>query len=215
MRAESGNGRSDAEEAAAIRYIRDALLERLADGHSTVITVTSAAAGAGNTTVATLLARSLAAAGCRLLLVDANPHRPAVTLRLGVPEAGQDLLSALSSASPLEFVRKTQTTGLDVLGLAAPLGPGDTALLAAKVGTLLARLCERHELVLVDGPPLPGDPVALSLACESDAVIFVAREGHCLRSDIAEALAALRTLGARLAGTVFNATTAGAVGAPS
>ena len=215
-RPETGGERSRAEKAAAIRHIREALLERLAGDQPAVITVTSAAAGAGNTTVATLLARSLAAAGRAVLLVDANPHRPAATERLGAP-AGQDLLSALRSPSPHEFVRETQTSGLDVLGLAEPLGAGETALLAARAGTLLDGLCERHGLVLVDGPPLPGDAVALSLARESDGVIFVAREGHCRRSDIAEALAALRLLGARLAGTVFNATTAGRqpVGAPS
>ena len=66
-----------------VRMIRTTLLERVAHGEERVILVTSALPSTGKTSMALLLARSLAVVGRRVLLVEADVRRPALADRLG------------------------------------------------------------------------------------------------------------------------------------
>lgn len=186
-----------------IRIVRTALLDLIEDEGARVFQVASAGPGAGKTHVALLLAQSFARMGKRVLLVDADLRSRELSARLGIGD-GPGLIAALREGTDEPF--RDLTPNLSVLHAGAD-GAGDEMLgelLAdGAMSTLLARWRGQFDLVLIDGPPVIPVADARILARRVDGSIFVVREGHCRRSDVFEALAALERAGGRIAGLVY------------
>lgn len=186
-----------------IRIVRTALLDLIENEGAKVFQVASAGPGAGKTYVALLLAQSFARMGKRVLLVDADLRSRELSNRLGGGE-GPGLVGALRGGRG--EVRRDVTPNLSVLH-AGTDEAGDEMLgeLLANgaMSALLGQWREQFDLVLIDGPPVIPVADARILARRVDGSIFVVREGHCRRSDVFEALAALERAGGRIAGLVY------------
>ncbi len=187
-----------------LRMARTALLERLGGASGRAILITSAGAGSGKTTVATLLSKSLAQCGRRVLLVDADLRRPAVGYRLGI-QGGPGLVGALRGTSTdEECIIATDNQRLNVLPGGGHRGGSEPELLAN--GTF-AQCMERwrscYDIIVLDSPPVLPVADARILARNVDGAVMVVREGHCRRADVVDALAHLATAGTTLLGTIF------------
>lgn len=199
---------SDEEErrlAECMRMIRTALLQRLTTARGHVVMVTSAGPGAGKTAVAMLLARSLAQAGKRVLLVDADIRRPSLAARFNLAP-GPGLLDMLAQrARDQDVIRTNGQQGLSIVP-AGDLHRGgfDPELLAnGEMGRSLKRWRETYDVVVLDAPPVLPVADARILASMVDGALMVVREKHCHRSEVVEAIACLGAAGGRLLGTVF------------
>lgn len=110
--------RPDMREAAmqseCIRMVRTSLLQRLNGSRGSSVVVTSAGPGVGKTTVAGLLAKSLAQLGKKVLVVDADLRKPALCRTLGVP-AGPGLINVLRSAGSSDGAGEARVWDEDVL----------------------------------------------------------------------------------------------------
>ena len=84
--------------------------------------------------------------------------------------------------------------------------PSDPALLlrSERWQTLLAKLVDRYQLVVIDGPPVLPVTDALLIGRDSSAQLLVARTGATTRSDLAKATELLRSNGSRVLGVVAN-----------
>jgi capsular exopolysaccharide synthesis family protein len=186
------------------RMVRTALLERLKSAEDRVTLITSSASKEGKTTVAILLATSLARLGKKTLLVDADLRNPSVAERLGI-EMGGGLAALLSeSARDSSVIVPASVPKLDVLPAGVDHHAFDPELLANGVfSACLKRWKKSYDFVLLDSPPVL--PVADSriLAGQADGTLMVLRSSHCRRSEVTQAYADLAAAGGRLLGTVL------------
>ncbi len=191
-----------------LRMARTAILQRLDPNRGNVILVTSAEPQAGKSTVAALLAESLARCGKRVLLIDTDLRRPSLARQFKV-EGGPGLLGALrDNVSDADVIVPTGMDRLSVLP-AGDTGPNNqqAELLAnGAFANALTRWRKEFDVVLLDSPPVLPVADARILARQADGTIMVVKEGHCRRGDVVDALGHLVTAGARLMGTVFIGT---------
>lgn len=168
----------------AFRVLRSNLLVSIADLANPVVIITSAQPGEGKTHVSVSLARSLAVAGQRVVLVDVDLRHPDAHRRLGahneigvadvlldrrpVDQCLQyiDLDDAPGSRSGLYFL----ATGLGVLNPTELLGSQRTV-------RLLDTLAAQADIVLLDTPPvLPvADPLVIGRMAAGALLVVEAR----------------------------------------
>lgn len=186
-----------------IRIIRTMLLHRL-DGQGGAVTVTSPEANSGKTTIAVMLARSLAAIGRRVLLVDVDLIHPSVTRHFEAV-SGPGLRGVLTNrARDDEAIVSTNINGLDVLPVGQRVGADDNDVLAqGTFAASLQRWRSAYDIVLLDSPPVLSMADSRIAAANSDGAIMVLRSSGSNRDDAVEAYAGLAAAGARLLGTVL------------
>jgi receptor protein-tyrosine kinase len=168
-----------------------------------VLLFTAARGEAGTTTVLLNVAISAARQGHTVVVVDANPKRPAVARRLGLPEAPglREVLTGMTSVD--QALRRTEQPRL--LALAAGLKPSAPARPAAdSVRSVLGRLRERADLVLVDGPSWDGRAEVVLLGTTCDAVYVVLPDGEADTPEAGALCQLIPEQGGFLAGCILS-----------
>lgn len=169
-----------------------------------LIVVTSPGPGEGKSTTAANLAITLAQQGAPTLLVDADLRRPLVHRAFNlVQEPGlTDVL--VGKAQVREAIRPNVVPKLDVLPAGA-LPPNPSELLGSEpMRRLLDQLRTQYETIIFDSPPTLAVTDATVLGAAADAVILVVRAGETEEVAAQRAIAQLRRVQARVAGTVLN-----------
>jgi len=164
--------------------------------------LTSASPSEGKTSLTAALGMSFAASGSRVLLIDCDM----VGRRLTHGFEAEDLSGlheALAGGSLKDHVRKTATAGLWVL----PAGRGDVlqaGTIAPRAMTrLLKEAREMFDVILIDSGPVLGSVEVSALAPLADGTVMViARRQQ--RPMVERAVRHLESVGAKLAGMVFN-----------
>jgi polysaccharide biosynthesis transport protein len=168
------------------------------------VVITSAVAGEGKSTTACNLAITLAQAGIRVVLVESDLRRPKIAEYLGV-EGSVGLTSVLIGRAGLDDALQTWgRCGLAVLA-SGPIPPNPSELLGSgHMVALLRQLQQRFDVVIIDAPPLlpVTDAAVLSRIC--DGAVLVVRYGKTRREQLERTAQALRTVDARILGTVMN-----------
>lgn len=195
----------------AYRKLRTALQFLSVDHPLQVVMVTSPFAAEGKTTTAVNVASAFAQAGLRSLLVEGDLRRPSFQAVFGQQGGLQrGLTTVLIGRSTLDAaISPTSIPNLSVLPAGA-LPPNPSELLASDhMVDLLADLRRRHEIIVIDAPPLLPVADASALAPRVDGVILVARAGKTKRDRLLEAVELTQKVGGRLLGTVLNGTKGG------
>ena len=167
--------------------------------------VTSARSEDGKTTVACNLAIAVAQGGRRVLLIDANFHRPGLQ-ELFKNVTAEGLSNILIGGAQLsDCVVKTGHGGLDVLG-AGRIPPNPAELLVGGGwAALLQQATSAYDQVIIDAAPVLLASDALVLASTVDGVILVVRARANSRGVARRARMLLTDVGAHLFGAVLNA----------
>lgn len=168
------------------------------------VLVTSASAEDGKSTTSCNLAITLAQAGVRTILVEADLRRPRVADYMGL-EGAVGLTSVLTGLSTLD--EALQPWGLNAMWVLAsgPLPPNPSEILGShQMGELLKTLEDRADVIVFDSPPLLPVTDAAVLARQVDGAVLIVRHGRTRREQVTRALEALQGVDARLLGTVLN-----------
>ncbi|HZU28777.1 MAG TPA: polysaccharide biosynthesis tyrosine autokinase [Bryobacteraceae bacterium] len=179
-----------------------------AGGGPRVIAVTSACPNEGKTTILRNLGEALADVTGRVLLIDADLHRPRLASLSGASNFW-GLSNILHDTYPIEDY-PAEALGVACSGglFVLPSGPqceNTTELLySARLARLLGRLRREFDLILIDTPPLLETPEARILGRLSDGVILVVRSGQTSAEALAECTNKLAEDGSVLLGTVLN-----------
>ncbi|WP_420121538.1 polysaccharide biosynthesis tyrosine autokinase [Nakamurella sp.] len=170
--------------------------------HSLV--VTSSVPHEAKSTTATNLAVSFAESGRRVLLIEADLRRPRVADYLGL-ERSVGLTSVLTGAASLDdAIQPWGATGMSFLA-SGPIPPNPSELLgSAAMASLLKSLRRSFDIMIIDTPPLLPVTDAAVTAKLVDGAVLVVRHGKTRRTQIHSALRSLRSVDARILGTVFN-----------
>ena len=190
--------------AEAIRRLRTNL-QFVGNGNdSKAVVVTSAVAGEGKSTTTINLAASLADAGARVVVVDANLRRPSLASFTG-DDAGTGLSNVLIGQAQLdEVVRPWRDTTLAVLP-SGPVPPNPSELLgSAAMWEVLTKLTAAYDVVLLDTPPLLPVTDATILTTMVGGAIVVVGADKLRREQLQEAMSNVETAGGNVYGIVLN-----------
>jgi non-specific protein-tyrosine kinase len=150
---------------------------------------------------------ALAQAGQRVVVVDADLHRPRMHRLFGLPNALGLTTSLLEEHPAVDgLLQPTGDPRLRVL-TSGPIPPNPTELLgSSRMRELLASLAQTGEadIVLVDSPPVLLLADAAVLSTIADGVLLVVEAGRTRRDAAAKAAETLRTVKARLIGVLIN-----------
>ena len=188
------------------RLLRSNILASTSDpGHLRSLLIASPAIGEGKSTTAANLAIVLAESGRRVILVDADMHRPTQMKLFAVPNrAGLSTLLVDPSESAVNVLRPTWLANLRVL----PAGPSPadpSALLSSRrCDDVFNQLSELCDVIVVDTPPLLAQPDAALLGSRTDSVLLVLDASKSRGRQAARAIEMLRESGAAVLGAVLN-----------
>lgn len=186
------------------RQLRTNLQFLNVDDPPKVIMVSSAMPSEGKTTMVINLAFALAEAGKQVTILDADLRRPRVTNYLGMV-GGVGLTNILSgTAHAPDVLQSYGEGGVSVIG-AGPTPPNPSELLASQqMSTLVDQLRGKSDYLLIDAPPLLPVADATGLGVMVDGVLMSVRYGSSRKDQLAQAVATLNGVGARLLGLVLN-----------
>jgi capsular exopolysaccharide synthesis family protein len=196
----SGSSRS----AEGYRHLQANLQFLDVDAPPRVLMVSSAVPAEGKTTVAVNLALSLADAGQRVVVLEADLRRPRVTSYLGLV-GGVGLTNVLTGRAQLEDVVQAYDDGSLVVIGAGPVAPNPAQLLAsAAMAALLVKLKATYDYVILDAPPLLPVADATGLSVLADGVLLAVRHGSTTKDQLRQTRAMLERVGAKIVGAVLN-----------
>jgi tyrosine-protein kinase len=203
-----GGSRSYGMAGEAYRRLRTNVMFAAIDRPLTSVVVVSVRAAEGKSRTAANLAGVIAAAGQRVVLVDADMRRPTLHTLFGCG-GGRGLSEFLLSlgrrdAAALDSIVPTQFSGLSLLS-AGTLPPNPGELLAHRQAAGLVRAMERDfDTVVIDTPPVSLVADSLNLAASASATVLVIEAGKTNAREVLRALEALRSVGANVIGVVLN-----------
>jgi len=187
-----------------IRMVRTALLSRMKEAKGSKVMISSADTGAGKSTVAVMLGRSLAECGKNVLLIDADLRRSSLTTHFGLDDEPGLMDSLARRDDRLQTVFPTNTPRLSVMPTGTAQDIAEIELIANGAFTaFVERLGKEYDIILLDSSPILPVADARILSRQVDGTVLVIREEKSRRSDVVEALACLGTAGGKLLGTVF------------
>ena len=193
-------------EAEQYRALRQ-LVERLhRDAGLQVLAITSPGAGDGKSVTTLNLAGSLAQARhARVLVIDADLHRPSVASYLGLAGARADGLADVIQDTAVGLstaVRRLDVLNISVLPPGTPQASPYELLASARVEELIAEARRLYDFVLIDTPPVVPLADCRLLGRSIDGYIVVVAAHRTPRKLLGEALTLLDP--AKVIGVVFN-----------
>lgn len=170
------------------------------------IVVTSSIPGEGKTTYSINLAITLADAGKKVLLVDADLRNPSVQRYLRLRQQGSAGLSNyLSSNTSLESViGHFEKYNIDLI-LSGPIPPNPIELLdSGKIVNLIEKVKGEYDFIIFDTPPttLVADSSVLSKYC--DGIVVIVGQGTSTQEQVKKTKERLEHSGTKIIGAVLN-----------
>jgi capsular exopolysaccharide synthesis family protein len=191
----------------AFQSLRTSILFSSHNREKRVLLLTSAGPQEGKSSTIACIARALASAGDRVIVLDCDLRRPTQHQHLGVSrEPGITNYLVSGSASELgTFVRQTDIPTLQVMPCGA-IPPNPPELIGlAKFRDLLETLKRTYDWVLIDSPPVSTLADSVVLASMADMMIMVIKHNQNDRDLIRRSLKRLRDIDVHVGGAVLNA----------
>ncbi len=196
----------DPDFAQSFKSLRAHLLLVRPESNALALGILSPGRGEGRTLTAAHLALSLAQAGKKVLLIDADLENPGLGKLFKVEAFGTPGLSGLLSGQT-GLKEATKPTGIHNLTLLpAPEGSSDFsgALNPAALKKWVGETKSKFDFLIFDGAPLLVSPDAVVPCAALDGVLLLNRWGSTRRKDFAEAVRLLQAAKAPLWGGFLN-----------
>jgi len=171
------------------------------------ISITSGRAGEGKSITLMNLAISLSEDGQKVLLIDADMRRPALS-RLLMEKANPGLSEVLGGiVYSHEAIRKDVYPNLDIL-FSGDMPPNPSELLGSDaMQELIDKMSEVYDYILVDTPPVGVVSDASIVTHLLDGVLLLVRQGWARKETVKRALEHLEMTGIKPLGYVLNGVT--------
>ncbi|WP_231369826.1 polysaccharide biosynthesis tyrosine autokinase [Arthrobacter sp. 135MFCol5.1] len=190
--------------AESFRQLRTNLQFANVAGHAKSILVTSSLPGEGKSTTASNLAIAISQSGQTVCLIDADLRRPMVGEYLGLDRSA-GLTTALIGAAEVDELLQPWGEGSLFVLTSGQIPPNPSELLGSQdMGSLVARLEEAFDVVIIDAPPLLPVTDAAVLSQHVGGVVVVVGTQKLKQGDLQKSLNALEMVGSNLLGVVLN-----------
>ena len=170
-----------------------------------IIAITSCTPNEGKSSVTMNLAISMAEAGKKVLLIDADLRKSVLVGRVKVSESVKGLTHYLSKqSSMIDVVCSTNIENLHIV-FAGPVPPNPAELLGGKYfKEMLVSLKKVYDYILIDTPPLGSVIDSAIIAEESDGSILVMESGAISYRFAQEVKAQLEKCKCPILGVILN-----------
>lgn len=198
-----GTSKTDVIAAEAFRQIRTGLRFSSVDGEVRVIMITSASQSEGKSMIAASLARVLADAGQRTIIIDGDLRRPKVARNFEL-DGSVGLSEVLSGQVPMQSaIQPTADPNLFVLA-SGGVPPNPSEMLGSTAMQRLLAELRKDFFVILDAPPVLPVTDASVISAIVDGVAFVAAVGKTRTAEVAAARQLLEQVHARMLGVILN-----------
>jgi succinoglycan biosynthesis transport protein ExoP len=197
----------------SFRFLQ-ANLSALAKDSKICLVATSPRAGDGRTSTATNLAIAMALSHptLRVLLVDAHLQRPTMAELLGATSA-PGVTSVVIGTTELEdaivqwSTRQPVARTISLLPAGPPVSAASDLLASEAMATLLKRVRELYDVVIIDSAPLLDATDGAILAAQTDGALLIVNAQKTRQRLFSESLARMELAGANVLGVVLNRAT--------
>ncbi|WP_244098109.1 polysaccharide biosynthesis tyrosine autokinase [Burkholderia ambifaria] len=188
----------------SLKSLRTALGVTLLDANNNRVLLTGPSPGVGKSFVSANLAAVMAAAGHRVLLIDADMRRGHLHDSFGVRSAPglSDLLTGRVSWQ--DATRRNVSKGLDFIPTGAASQSTSELLLGESTIRLLDEMSAAYDVVIIDTPPVLAVADASILAPHCATTFLVTRARQTTIDEIAESAKQLNRISSGLLGVLFN-----------
>ena len=191
--------------AEAYKLLRTNLMFSLPDKPCRVLGVTSSIRGEGKSTTSVNLAYTLAQAGKRTLLIDADMRLPSVAGKLEIH--GRPGLSNLLAGLVAEddAIRQSKQLSNWYILPAGDIPPNPSELLGSeRMHALLERYSQAFDFIVVDLPPINIVTDALVISAWTDGLIVVVRQNYTDGKALNACMYQTKQLGSKFLGFVMT-----------
>jgi capsular exopolysaccharide synthesis family protein len=189
--------------AEAYRAVRAALLLSQAGGVRSMV-VTSCLPGEGKTTTALNLAIVLAQLEKRVLLIDADLHKPRIHEVLRLPNRVGLVSVLVENIAPTNAIQSSPIPGVSVI-TAGPSSPNPSGLLSSPAMRKFLELASMNfDYVVLDSPPVGSVADALILGSQTDGLVLCLESGSTPREDVMRLRNRLRHSNLNILGVCIN-----------
>ncbi len=188
----------------SIRSLRTTLQFALMDSVNNIIVIAGPSLGIGKSFISANLATTLAEAGKKTLLIDADMRKGHLHTILGI-ERSPGLSNLIAGEVSLEdCVRPDTIANMDFIsGGIVPPNPSEL-LMSERYGDLIRELSSRYDIVVIDTPPILAVTDAGIVGRSAGACFMVLGHGQHQVREIELAHKRLTQAGVRIQGVVFN-----------
>jgi len=188
----------------SLRSLRTALQFAMLDAPNNIVLVTGPTPGIGKSFTSANFAAVLAAAGKRVLLIDADMRKGHINQFFGL-ERGLGLSELITGSQTLgQVLRANVAPSLDFISTGTmPPNPAEL-LMSSTAQDLLTTLSAQYDIVLVDTPPVLAVSDTAILAPQAGTTFLVARADVSSLGEVQEATKRLSQSGVTVKGVIFN-----------
>ncbi|WP_324698409.1 GumC family protein [Novosphingobium aerophilum] len=140
---------------------------------SKVIAITSALPGEGKSTIASCLARSLAMANERVVVIDCDVIRAQLSKQFGFISGEQGLYEALHSESGAIAQYTDSDSPMRIIPITRPFAKGERLTERGRLNRVIARLREDFDIIVLDCPPILPIAESREIVSLADHVVLV------------------------------------------
>ena len=190
--------------AEGIRNLRTALFLSNIDKPPKVVMITSSLAAEAKSTTCLLLAEMTTLMGRRAIIVDCDIRRPTLYQTFGI-QGEHDIISVLDGSAELEdVIHVDPDSNLHILPALKSAPQAADILSSKRFATLIERLSEHYDLVLLDSPPILLVSDAGVVGKYADATVYAVRWDKTPRDAAARGIKQLRDLGVSVNGVALT-----------
>lgn len=191
----------------AFQSLRTSIIFSSKNRRRQVLLITSTGPQEGKSSSVANLARTMAAAGDRVLVVDCDMRRPTQHTQHHVERDHglTNYLAALGEETDWSaYVKPSNPPNLHVLSC-GPIPPNPPELLGnERFAALLLAMRAHYDWILLDSPPASSLADASLLASLSDMIVLVVQHNRTDRDMAIKTLQQIRTVNTTIAGVVLN-----------
>ena len=189
--------------AESYRHLTAYLSVRGDRSRSKVVAAASSVPGEGKTILSICLARTYAASGSKVVLLDCDLRRSRASEHF--PKSRYGIAEIIEQGVPIEkaLIRERDRGIWFLRGYASDEGPIDL-FSRDRLAPLLEKLSEQFDHIVIDTPPLLGSADARILVTKADQVLFLIEWNKTPASIVRTAADILRQSNAHVAGVVLN-----------
>lgn len=188
-----------------IQLIRAKLFEMPHGKPPRVVMVTSSLASEGKSSICFALARSLSNSGASVVLLDADLRRSDTVRAIGLQRKGLCLVDYLEGKGNFkDLLEHSEILNANVVAPRRSSNNAGDLISSNKMSGLITRLSARHDMVIINAPPVLHLSDPLLLSNYADATLLAVQSGRTSTKIVTRMLERLTEAGADVAGTVMT-----------
>ncbi len=187
----------------AYKSIRTNLISVLHKQNSKIAVISSPNASEGKSTTSINIAISLSQINKKVILIDADVHRPSIHTKLKMKN-DDGIMNILNGVSTFDEAVYRYNSRLDVL-TTGPIPQNATEIFSdPSFDRLLEELNEKYDYIILDTPPVNLLSDSLVIAQKCGGIAFVVRAGITTHEALRRAVASAKQLDIKILGLILN-----------